>query len=132
MDIVSALSQQLKLPENAARGLAGQLLALIEDVVREKVSYSVASRIHDAVPEMVKWQVAAPTLAPGSIQLNELEAPLRDTEEADLIGLLERFKLNVTDSALVSSLTLQFLSSRLDPATMTLIARAVPSIARQP
>ena len=65
MDIVEAFSHQLKLPENAARGLAGQLLGLIEDTVREKVSFGVASRIRDAVPEMIDWQTSAPRSGAG-------------------------------------------------------------------
>lgn len=132
MDIVSAIAVQLKLPENAARGLAGQLLGLIEDTVRDKVSYGVASRIRDAVPEMVNWQVSAPTMAPGSLHINDLPPARGESDEAELIGLLERFKVGPTDSALVSSLALQFLSSRLDPNTLSLIARAMPALTRQP
>ena len=132
MDIVAALSTQLKLPENAARGLAGQMLGLIEDTVREKVSYGMASRIRDAVPEMVTWQVSAPTMAPGSIHINELPLPRGESDEAELIGLLERFRVQVSDAALVTSLVLQFLSSRLDASMLTLIARAMPALTRSP
>lgn len=132
MDIVEALSLQLKLPENAARGLAGQLLGLIEDTVREKVSFGVASRIRDAIPEMIGWQTSAPTLAPGSLHINELPLPTPAGDEAELDGLLERFRIPSRDGALVASLALQFLSSRIDPATLAVIARAMPSLTRKP
>lgn len=132
MNIVEAISQQLKLPENAARGLAGQLLGLIEDTVREKVSFGLASKIRDAVPEMIDWQTSAPTLAPGSLHINELPLPTPLGDEAELDGLLERFRIQKRDSALVASLALQFLSSRLDASTVGTIARAMPVLTRRP
>lgn len=132
MNIVEALSLQLRLPENAARGLAGQLLGLIEDTVREKVSFGVASRIRDAVPEMIGWQTSAPTLAPGSLHINELPLPTPAGDAAELDGLLERFRIPPGEMALVASLALQFLSSRLDPATLAVIARAMPALTRRP
>ena len=131
MDIVEAFSLQLKLPENAARGLAGQLLGLIEDTVREKVSFGVASRIRDAVPEMIGWQTSAPTLAPGSLHINELPLPTAVGDEAELDGLLERFRIPLREGALVASLALQFLSSRLDPSMLAVIARAMPALTRK-
>ena len=131
MDIVEAFTLQLKIPENAARGLAGQLLGLIEDTVREKVSYGVASRIRDAVPEMIDWQLASPTLAPGSLHINELPLPTPAGDEAELDGLMERFRIARADVGLVSSLILQFLASRLTPSTMEVVARAVPALARK-
>lgn len=131
MDIVEALTLQLKLPENAARGLAGQLLGLIEDTVREKISFGVASRIRNAIPEMIDWQTSAPTLAPGSLHINELPLPTPPGEEAELDGLLERFRIPKLESALVASLALQFLSSRLDPSTLSAIARAMPALTRR-
>ena len=131
MDIVEAFTLQLKIPENAARGLAGQLLGLVEDTVREKVSYGMASRIRDAVPEMIDWQSAAPTLAPGSLHIDELPLPVPPGDEAELDGLLERFRIARTDVGLVSSLALQFLASRLSPSTLEVVSRAVPALARR-
>lgn len=131
MNIVEALTLQLRIPENAARGLAGQVLGLIEDTVREKISYGVASRIRDAVPEMIEWQAAAPTLAPGSLHINELPLPSSGHEEAELDGLLERFRIQKRDAPLVASLTLQFLSARLDASTLASIATAVPALTRR-
>lgn len=130
MNIVEALTLQLKLPENAARGLAGQLLSLIEDTVREKVSFGMASRIRDAVPEMIDWQTSAPTLAPGSLHINELPLPTALGDEAELDGLLERFRIPKGETALVASLALQFLSSRLQRDTVSVIAKAMPALTR--
>jgi hypothetical protein len=131
MNIVEALTLQLKLPENAARGLAGQLLGLIEDTVREKVSYGVASRIRDAVPEMIEWQTSAPTLAPGSLHINELPLPTPHGDEAELDGLLDRFRIPARERPLVASLALQFLSSRLEPSMLGVIANAMPALVRK-
>ena len=131
MNIVEALTLQLKLPENAARGLAGQLLGLIEDTVREKVSYGVASRIRDAVPEMIAWQTSAPTLAPGSLHINELPLPTPHGDEAELDGLLDRFRIPARERPLVVSLALQFLSSRLEASMLSVIANAMPALIRK-
>ena len=131
MNIVEALTLQLKLPENAARGLAGQLLGLIEDTVREKVSYGVASRIRDAVPEMIEWQTSAPTLAPGSLHINELPLPTPHGDEAELDGLLDRFRIPARERPLVASLALQFLSSRLEASMLSIIANAMPALIRK-
>ena len=131
MNIVEALTLQLKLPENAARGLAGQLLGLVEDTVREKVSYGVASRIRDAVPEMIEWQTSAPTLAPGSLHINELPLPTPHGDEAELDGLLDRFRIPARERPLVASLALQFLSSRLEPSMLGVIANAMPALTRK-
>ena len=131
LNIVEALTLQLKLPDNAARGLAGQLLGLVEDTIREKISYGVASRIRDAVPEMIAWQTATPTLAPGSLHINDLPLPTPAGEEAELDGLLERFRIPKGETGVVTSLTLQFLSSRLDTSTISHIARAMPVLTRR-
>ena len=131
MNIVEALTLQLRLPENAARGLAGQLLGLIEDTVREKVSYGVASRIRDAVPEMIEWQTSAPTLAPGSLHINELPLPTPHGDEAELDGLLDRFRIPERERPLVASLALQFLSSRLESSMLGVIANAMPALIRK-
>lgn len=131
MDIVEAFTLQLKLPENAARGLAGQLLGLVEDTVREKVSFGMASRVRDAVPEMIEWQSASPTLAPGSLHINELPLATPGGDEHELDGLLERFRIKRADTGLVTSLTTQFLASRLSPSTMEIVSRAVPALSRR-
>lgn len=131
MDIIEAFTLQLRIPENAARGLAGQLIGLIEDIVREKVSYGVASRIRDAVPEMIDWQTASPTLAPGSLHINELPLTTHGGDDAEFDGLLERFRISRADAPLVSSLTLQFLSSRLHASTLEVVSRSVPALSRK-
>lgn len=125
MDIVNELITQLQVPENAARGLAGQVLGLIEDTVREKVSYGVAARIRDAVPEMAQWQVSAPTMKPGSLSLADLPPPRGLGEQQELHDLLERFCVDVRKSTAVNALALKFLGSRLEPSVVALIEKAV-------
>ena len=131
MDIIDAFTLQLRIPENAARGLAGQLIGLIEDIVREKVSFGVASRIRDAVPEMIDWQTASPTLAPGSLHINELPLATQGGDQAEFDGLLERFRISRDDVPLVTSITLQFLAARLNASTLEVVTRSVPALSRK-
>ncbi len=131
MDIVNAFATQLKLPENAARGLAGQVLGLLEDAVREQVSFGMAARLRNAVPEMASWQIAAPTLRPGTLSIHDVPSPKLDSH-AEFQGLLERFRVEAHDASLVSALTLQFLVSRLEPSVLSAIARAMPGISVTP
>jgi hypothetical protein len=127
MDFVGALASHLQLPENAARGLAGQVLGLIEDTVREKVSYGLAARIRDAVPEMTRWQTSSPTLQPGALSLADLQPVPRGLgDQAELHGLLERFAVHARESHAVHALALKFLASRLEPSQVALIAGALP------
>ena len=127
MDFDGALQQRLQLPENAARGLAGQVLGLIEDTVRERVSFGLAAQLRDAVPEMAEWQRAAPTLRPGSLSLADLEPLPRGLgDQAELHGLLERFRVHARESKAVHALALEFLATRLMPSQHALVARALP------
>ena len=107
------------------------MIGLIEDIVREKVSFGVASRIRDGVPEMIDWQTAAPTLAPGSLHINELPLSGGVGDDAEIDGLLERFRIARADGPLVSSITLQFLSSRLAASTLEAISKSVPALSRK-
>lgn len=112
MDLVGALSERLALGENAARGLAGQVLGLLEDHARERVSYGVAARLHAAIPEMGEWQLSTPTLKPGTLSLETLNTPTPGRSELEL--LLERFHLDLTHAPAVRELTESFLASRLE------------------
>jgi hypothetical protein len=129
MDIVGALSSELKLEENAAAGLAGGVLLLIEDIVRDKVDFDASSRIRLAVPEMRDWQMSSPTLAPGSVTLESLALSASHQAEGDLrefIGVLSRFQLEPAAVPQVAALMLQFLTSRLDPLALGIITGAMP------
>lgn len=126
MDLVDALATQLQLPENAARGLAGQVLGLIEDTVREQVSFGVAARLRDAVPEMAQWQVSAPTLRPGALFLADLQPSPRGLgDQAELHALLERFSVHARESSAINTLALRFLSSRLEASVVAAISKVV-------
>lgn len=129
MDIVAALSTQLKLEESAATGLAGGLLLLIEDIVREKASFAAASCIREAVPEMRDWQMSSPTLAPGMLSLASLPPahPLAG-DQAEMISVLGRFGVDAGEADLAASLMLEFLASRLSPANLAVVVAAMPSL----
>jgi hypothetical protein len=133
MDFPGELSNALGVSEAAARGLAGQVVGLIEDEVREAVSFGLASKIRDAVPEVHHWQASTPTLPPGAISREEsFGRPVvgEPPEEAELRSMLKRFRVPVERSPEVRALALQFLSSRLDAQTVATIVRAVPYLTR--
>lgn len=126
MDLISSLSTQLTITENAARSLAGQVLGLIEDTMREKVSFGVASRLRNAVPELVQWQATSPTIVPGSLVLSEVPMDRADHDELELVRLLERFRVDLGKRPVVSALTMQFLASRVDAQVLSAIKRTMP------
>lgn len=130
MDLITSLSTQLTITENAARSLAGQVLGLIEDTVREKVSFGVASRIRNAVPELVQWQATSPTIVPGSLAISEIGLDRADHDELELIRLLERFRVDGGKSPVVSQLTMKFLASRVDAQVLSTIKRTMPLLAQ--
>lgn len=125
MDLVAEYVNKLGLAENAACGLAGQLLGLIEDTVRERVSFGVAARLRNGVPEMAQWQLAAPTLRPGTLSINDLAGTSMLDPGAELEALLARFRVPRAQSALATSLALDFLATRVEPSAFEAIARAV-------
>lgn len=133
MDFPGELARALGVTDSAAQGLAGQVVGLIEDEVREAVSFGVASKIRDAVPEMHRWQASTPTLPPGAISREELfgrPKPGESPEDAELRSMLKRFRVPLERSREVRALALQFLSSRLDAQTVATIVRAVPHLTR--
>lgn len=126
MDLPRALSEAFGLTEAAGRGLAGQVVALIEDQVREQVSFGVASKIRDAVPELQGWQSSTPTLLPGALSLDGLPPP---REEGELEATLTRFLVPVARASEVRGLALRFLASRLDAQTVDVIEGVVSTSA---
>lgn len=130
MDIVAALATQLKLENDSASGLAGGLLLLAEDLVRERVSFAAASVIRANVPEMREWQMSSPTLAPGMLDLATLNA-LPSTppgDEGEFAAVLSRFGLAPLSVDTAASLLGQFLQHRLEPAAFEVVKNAVPLI----
>lgn len=131
MDIVAALGTQLKLEEDSAAGLAGGMLLLVEDLVREKVNFDAASVIRKAVPEMRDWQMSSPTLAPGMLNLASLAAapPPAPGDEGEFAAVLGRFGIPPLSVDTAASLLGQFLQHRLEPAAFEVVKKAVPLIA---
>lgn len=134
MDFPGELVRALGVTEAAAKGLAGQVVALIEDEVREAVSFGVASKIRDAVPELQRWQASTPTLPPGALSLEDLLGLPRTNEprqeDPELRSMLRRFRVPLERAPEVRALALQFLSSRLDAQTFSTIVRAMPHLTR--
>lgn len=126
MDIVAALGAQLNLEENSAAGLAGSLLLLVEELVRDRVNYAAAAQMRDAVPELRDWQTAAPTIAPGLLSLDSLPPPTAPGDEGELAAVLSRFGVGADGSSLAAALTHQFLASRLDSALLGSVVAAIP------
>lgn len=126
MDFVAALSTQLKLEENFATGLAGALLLFTEDVVRERADDATAAKLRAAVPELRDWQTSAPTIRPGMLHVSMLAAPQGAGDERELNGVLSHFGVGAGASGVATSLTLQFLASRLEPALLDSVVGAMP------
>ncbi len=126
MDLIGAYQSELHIPENAARGLAGQLLGLIEDTVREQVSFGIAARVRDAVPEMLDWQLSSPTLRPGSVSLDDFPQSSMLDPRAEWDSLFARFALPPEHATLARRLALDFLASRLEDGTFHTVRRALP------
>ena len=130
MDIVAALATQLKLEPEAASGLAGGLLLLVEDLVREKVGFEASSVIRNAVPEMREWQMSSPTLAPGLLDLAALSAATPPSgDEGEFVHVLGRFSVSPLAADTAASLIGQFLRHRLEPAAFEVVKGAVPMLA---
>ncbi|MEW5742338.1 MAG: hypothetical protein AB1938_25700 [Myxococcota bacterium] len=133
MDFPGSLAERLGVTDAAARGLAGQVVGIIEDIVREKVSFGVASKIRDAVPELHRWQASTPTLPPGALRYDERDGwsnPGIAPEDADFASTLARFRVPVERVPEVRALALQFLSTRLDAKTFAAIVKGVPHLSK--
>jgi hypothetical protein len=128
MEIVTALSTQLKLEESTAAGLAGALLQLIEDLVLERVDYGAAGRMRKAVPELGEWRGSAPTIAPGMFSLGALPPAPGPGDEGELASVLTRFGADASAGPVVAGLLAQFLSARLDAKLFASVVAAVPMI----
>lgn len=124
MDFPGVLMVELRVEEGHAEGLAGALLLLVEDVVRERASYALATELRAAVPELAEWQTSAPTLS--VIDLNNLPPPSSGSDEDELVGILSRFQVPPDAAPLVASATLRFIASRLQPESARAIADAMP------
>ncbi|MDP1829384.1 MAG: hypothetical protein Q8L48_39325 [Archangium sp.] len=132
MEIVAALSTQLKLEENTAAGLAGALLQLIEDLVLERVDYGAAGRMRKAVPELGEWRGSAPTIAPGMFSLSALPASPGPGDEGEFASVLTRFGADASAGPMVAGLLSQFLATRLDSKLFASVVGAVPMLSRSP
>ncbi len=127
MNFVAALSSELKLEEEVASGLAGSVLLLVEDVVREKADFATASAIRVAVPEMRDWQMSSPTLAPGLLSVDTIPPPPNATGvRGELIAVLGRFSIDGQKADRIAALTGQFLASRMPPGNYAVVISAMP------
>lgn len=127
MNFVAALSSALKLEEELASGVAGSVLLLVEDIVREKANFEAASAIRVAVPEMRDWQMSSPTLAPGLLSVDTIPPPPEAVgDRGELMAVLGRFNIDAQEANKIAALAGEFLASRMQPAAFEMIARAMP------
>lgn len=132
MDIVGALSVQLKLEEDAAAGLAGRLLLLVKEIARERINDAAGAQIRDAVPELKDWQSSAPTIAPGMLTLDSLPPPSGPGDEGEFAGVLSRFGVPASATPFAAAALLQFLTTRLDAAMISSLTGAMPMLTAGP
>lgn len=128
MDIVAALATQLKLEQEFASGLAGGLLLLIEDLVRDRADFATSSSIRAAIPEMRDWQMSSPTLAPGTLNVDTIPPPQVTGDEGEVIAVIGRFGVDPAAAGQVTALMYEFLTSRLSPEKLSLVTKAMPAL----
>jgi hypothetical protein len=128
MDIVGAMAKQLNLEEGTAAGLVGAGLLLIEDLIRERIGYAAGAQLRESVPELRDWQTSAPTIAPGMLSLDNLPPPSAPGDEGEFAAVLSRFGVGPEKTTMVGTLLVQFLSRRLDGATLDTLIRAIPML----
>lgn len=128
MDIVATLATQLKLEQEFASGLAGGLLLLIEDLVRDRADFATSSSIRAAIPEMRDWQMSSPTLAPGSLNVDTIPPPQVTGDEGEVIAVIGRFGVDPAAAGQVTALMYEFLTSRLSPEKLAQVTKAMPAL----
>lgn|GEM_PF-1249361 len=147
MDLIGQLSQQLGVDGTQAQGLAGGLLKLVQGTVKEKLGPDTANQLGQAIPEMDRWQQAAPPAEPeggglmgalgglmggqggaGGLMGALGGAAAQGAEVAAVVSLLGRFNLDASKAALVAPLLLDFLKSRLDPALVGKVLSVLPML----
>ncbi len=94
--------------------------------MRERVSFGLAARVRNAVPEMTQWQLAAPTLRPGSLSVNELAGVSMLDPRAEFDSLLARFQVPPERGPAARALAVEFLSTRLEPSALASLSSALP------
>ncbi|MEW6434990.1 MAG: hypothetical protein AB1730_26115 [Myxococcota bacterium] len=125
MDFPGELIRTPGATDSAAKGLAGQVVALIEDEVREAVSFDVASKTLAGVDaHAAAWR--APPGGPARPPAHR-RAP---EENPELRSMLRRFRVALERAGEVRALALQSLSSGLDAQTFATIVRAMPHLIR--
>lgn len=121
MNLVEELTTTLGVTGTVAEGLAGQVLSMIDERLREKAP-DAAKKLRGVFPEITKWRGSAPTLQPGLT----VAAVAAMAKEDELVGLLRRFGVDVARADKLSSTTLVSLAKVLDPPTMNEVARVFP------
>lgn len=139
MDLIEDLSSQLQLDGGQARGLAGSLLGLVQDGVRDKLGPEAADNLAGAVPELGEWSgdaqalAAQPEPASGGLDLGGLLGAGLSAlggPQAQALGpvasILGKLGLDASKAQLVAPLLMNFLQSRLDPELMSKLTSALP------
>lgn len=152
MDLVAQLSSQLGLQPDAAKGLAGGLMGLVQNAVGGQAGQDVAA----AVPEAAGWQQqagAAPAdsgglgamlggvMGEGGAGLGSLlgsagalvggnagAAMQAAGGAAAVSALLSKFGLGADKAAMIAPLLLTFLQSKLPPELLSKVTAALPML----
>ena len=139
MELISALTEQLGLPELEAKGLAGGVLGLVKSGLAQQAGPEAAAQLEQQVPEMDAWTAEGDT-PPGQPGVGELLGGLlggggdgggglggllgglsglggQAGELAGLAGtlssLVERFGLDGEQAKVATGLVANFLEERL-------------------
>jgi len=142
MDLIGALTSQLGTSEGKAKGLAGELLHLVQGAVKEEVSEEAAAELAAATPEAQQWRAEGETPAAGEAQAGGgfgdlLGAGMQmlgaSGGTAGLVAgvakLIEKFGLEPSHAAIAAPLVAKFIESKVDPGLMSKIAPVLGALA---
>lgn len=147
MDLIGGLVSKLGVEEDQAKALAGGVLGLVTNSVKEEAGSETASQIKSAIPEMGDWKGKAQELlgeqqgsggllgglmgGGGGGLMGSLAGALGGQKAQDtvaIVQILERFDVDAGKAALVAPLILNFLKDKLSPELLGVVLKAAPML----
>lgn len=132
MDLLNELASATGLPAGQTKGLAGGLLGLVKNAVREEAGEDSAAALDAAIPEAEAWRSegeAPPAAADDDGGGGLLDMGLSmlggmggsGALVAGIAKLVERFGLEPSHAAMAAPLIAKFVESRVEPAHLQAI-----------
>lgn len=146
VDLIGSLVSQLGVDEHKAKALAGGVMGLVTNSVKEEAGEDEAAALKAAVPEMGGWQEQARAAlgggggggllggllgGGGGGLIGSLAGAVGGQKAQDtvaIIQILERFDVDTSKAALVAPLILDFLKDKLSPELLGTVLKAAPML----